>query len=64
MSAPFVAALAVAVLINAGLFYRLMVGRTPFDRLLAAAAIGTNAVILLVLTGSCSNGPTRSWTWR
>ena len=51
MSAPFVAALAVAVLINAGLFYRLMVGRTPFDRLLAAAAIGTNAVILLVLTG-------------
>ncbi len=51
MSVLFVALLAVAVAINAALFYRLLVGRTPFDRLLAAAAIGTNAVILLVLIG-------------
>lgn len=51
MSVSFVAVLAVAVAINAALFYRLLVGRTPFDRLLAAAAIGTNAVILLVLIG-------------
>ncbi|MXW31153.1 MAG: pH regulation protein F [Chloroflexi bacterium] len=51
MSVLFVAVLAVAVAINAALFYRLLVGRTPFDRLLAAAAIGTNAVILLVLIG-------------
>ncbi|MYA50139.1 MAG: pH regulation protein F [Chloroflexi bacterium] len=51
MSVLFVAVLAVAVAINAVLFYRLLVGRTPFDRLLAAAAIGTNAVILLVFIG-------------
>ena len=51
MSVLFVAVLAVAVAINAALFYRLLVGRTSFDRLLAAAAIGTNAVILLVLIG-------------
>ena len=51
MSVLFVTVLAIAVVINAALFYRLLVGRTPFDRLLAAAAIGTNAVILLVLTG-------------
>ncbi|MXY60396.1 MAG: pH regulation protein F [Chloroflexi bacterium] len=51
MSVLFVAVLAVAVAINAALFYRLLVGRTPFDRLLAAAAIGTNAVILLVFIG-------------
>ena len=51
MSMLFVTVLAIAAAINAALFYRLLVGRTPFDRLLAAAAIGTNAVILLVLTG-------------
>lgn len=51
MSALFVAALAVAVTINLALFYRLTLGRTPFDRLLAASAVGTNAVVLLVLTG-------------
>ena len=51
MSVPFVTMLAVAAAINAALFYRLLVGRTAFDRLLAAAAIGTNAVILLVLIG-------------
>ncbi|MCY4581814.1 MAG: monovalent cation/H+ antiporter complex subunit F [Chloroflexi bacterium] len=43
--------MAIAVAINAGLFYRLLLGRTPFDRLLAASAIGTNAVVLLVLIG-------------
>ena len=51
MSVLFITMLAIAVVINAALFYRLLVGRTPFDRLLAAAAIGTNAVILLVLIG-------------
>lgn len=51
MSVLFVGALTVTVALNLALFYRLMVGRTPFDRLLAASAIGTNAVILLVLTG-------------
>ena len=51
MSVLFTGALTIAVAVTAVLFYRLIVGRTPFDRLLAAAAIGTNAVILLVLTG-------------
>ena len=51
MSALFVSVLAIAVAVNAALFYRLLVGRTPFDRLLAAGAIGTNAVILLALIG-------------
>ena len=51
MSLPHIAVLAIAVAINAGLFYRLLLGRTPFDRLLAASAIGTNAVVLLVLIG-------------
>ncbi|MDE2836165.1 MAG: monovalent cation/H+ antiporter complex subunit F [Chloroflexota bacterium] len=51
MIVPHVVVLAIAVAVNAGLFYRLLVGRTPFDRLLAATAIGTNAVVLLVLIG-------------
>ena len=51
MSVLFVAVLAVSVAVSAALFYRLLVGRTPFDRLLAAGAVGTNAVIVIVLTG-------------
>ena len=51
MSGFFIGALAVALLINVGMFYRLLVGRTVFDRLLAAGAVGTNAVVLLVLIG-------------
>lgn len=51
MTLPHIAVLAIAVAVNAGLFYRLLLGRTPFDRLLAASAIGTNAVVLLVLIG-------------
>ncbi len=51
MSLPHIAVLTIAVAVNAGLFYRLLLGRTPFDRLLAASAIGTNAVVLLVLIG-------------
>lgn len=51
MSVLFVGLLAGAVVINVGLFYRLLFAPTSFDRLLAAGAIGTNAVVLLVLTG-------------
>lgn len=51
MSVLFAGALTAAMVVTAVLFYRLLAGRTPFDRLLAAGAIGTNAVILLVLTG-------------
>ena len=51
MIVTHVVVLTIAVAVNAALFYRLLVGRTPFDRLLAASAIGTNAVVLLVLLG-------------
>ena len=51
MSVLFVGVLAAAVAVNAALFYRLVFARTSFDRLLAAGAIGTNAVVLLVLIG-------------
>lgn len=51
MTLPHLAVLTIAIAVNAGLFYRLLLGRTSFDRLLAASAIGTNAVVLLVLIG-------------
>ena len=51
MSGLFIGLLAGAVVISAGLFIRLLLAPTSFDRLLAAGAIGTNAVVLLVLTG-------------
>ena len=47
----FAALLAVTAAVTATLFYRLVVGRTPYDRLLAAGAIGTNAIVLLALMG-------------
>lgn len=51
MSMLFVGLLTGALVINVGLFYRLLFAPTTFDRLLAAGAIGTNAVVLLVLIG-------------
>lgn len=47
----FAALLAVTAGVTATLFYRLVAGRTPYDRLLAASAIGTNAIVLLALMG-------------
>ncbi len=57
MSVLFVGVLAGAVAINVGLFYRLVFAPTLFDRLLAAGAIGTNAVILLILIGFVFDRP-------
>ena len=57
MSLLFTGVLTGAVLINVGLFYRLVFAPTAFDRLLAAGAIGTNAVVLLVLTGFVFDRP-------
>lgn len=47
-------AILVAMLTVAGL-YRLAVGRTLFDRIIAAGLVGTNGVILLVLIGFIYN---------
>ncbi len=47
----FAALLAVTAVVTATLFHRLVVGRTPYDRLLAAGAIGTNAIVLLAMMG-------------
>ena len=47
----FVVALAIGTLITAVIFYRVAAGRTVYDRLLAAGAVGTNAIVLLTLTG-------------
>lgn len=57
MSVLFVVLLAGAVVINVGLFYRLLFAPTSFDRLLAAGAIGTNAVVLLILIGFVFDRP-------
>ncbi len=32
-------------------FYRVVVGRTAYDRLLAAGAAGTNAIVILAVAG-------------
>lgn len=47
----FAAALTVVIVISGAAFYRIVVGRTVYDRLLAAGAVGTNAIVLLALTG-------------
>ena len=51
MSSVFVAAFTAVIVITAVTFFRIMVGRTVFDRLLAAGAVGTNAIVLLALMG-------------
>ena len=51
MSSVFVATFTAVIVITAVTFFRIMVGRTVFDRLLAAGAVGTNAIVLLALMG-------------
>lgn len=41
----------VIVFISLVNMYRLVAGRTAFDRMLALAAIGTNTIALILLTG-------------
>jgi multicomponent Na+:H+ antiporter subunit F len=51
MSLPFlVIAVFVAVLMAIAL-YRVVVGPTAFDRLIAAGLIGTNGILLLIIVG-------------
>ena len=47
----FVAAAVVIVVMSTISLYRVAVGSSVFDRVLAAGAIGTNAIALLALTG-------------
>ena len=51
MNTLFVAGSVVVVIISAVAFMRVIRGRTVFDRLLAASAVGTNAVVLMALIG-------------
>lgn len=43
--------------ISAVAFWRLVRGTTVFDRLLAASAVGTNAIVLLAVTGFIFDRP-------
>ena len=47
----FTVAAAVIMAISALAFWRVIKGPTVFDRLLAAGAVGTNAIALLAVTG-------------
>ena len=51
MIAAFVAAASVILFLSALSMWRLAVGRTIYDRLLAAGVVGTNIVGLLVVLG-------------
>ena len=51
MSAGFVATAAAILFISSLSMWRLAVGRTIYDRLLAAGVVGTNIVGLLVVIG-------------
>ena len=47
----FTVAAAVVLAISALAFWRIIKGPTVFDRLLAASAVGTNAIALLAVIG-------------
>ena len=51
MTDVFTVGAGIVVAVSAASFYRIVVGRTVYDRLLAAGAVGTNAIVLLALTG-------------
>ncbi len=51
MTDVFTVGAAVVVAVSVVGFYRIVAGRTVYDRLLAAGAVGTNAIVLLALTG-------------
>ena len=47
----FGAAIVVVAVITGVAFYRVAVGRTAYDRLLAAGVAGTNAIVIMALAG-------------
>ena len=52
-----IAVLAAVIFISFLLFVRLIRGSTTFDRLLDSGAVGTNTVLILILTGYVFNRP-------
>ena len=52
-----IAVLAAVIFISFLLFVRLIRGTTTFDRLLASGAVGTNTVLILILTRYVFNRP-------
>ncbi len=57
MTDVFTVGAAVVVAVSAAGFYRIVAGGTVYDRLLAAGAVGTNAIVLLALTGFIFDRP-------
>ena len=53
----FTISAAVVLAISALAFWRIIKGPTVFDRLLAASAVGTNAIALLVVVGFMFHRP-------
>ncbi len=53
----FVVMAAAIIGVSAVAFWRLLRGTTVFDRLLAASAVGTNAIALLVVSGFIFDRP-------
>ncbi len=51
MISEFTVALVVVIAVTGAAFYRIVVGRTVYDRLLAAGAVGTNTIVILALSG-------------
>ncbi len=51
MISEFSVALVVVIAVTGGAFYRIIVGRSVYDRLLAAGAAGTNTIVILALFG-------------
>ena len=51
MTDVFTVGAAVVAAVSVVGFYRIVAGATVYDRLLAAGAVGTNAIVLLALTG-------------
>ncbi len=47
----FVVIASIIVALNAVALYRVAVGETVYDRLLAAGAVGTNSIVLLAVVG-------------
>ncbi len=53
----FVVIASVIVALNAVALYRVAVGPTVYDRILAAGAVGTNSIVLLAVVGFIYDRP-------
>ena len=57
IDALVIAVFAAVIFFSFLIFFRLIRGTTTFDRLLASGAVGTNTVLILILTGYVFNRP-------